>query len=74
MSTRLTYSAVTNYKNVDGNDNTEGKVIVESYSDDGAPVFHLETMVKFLLGCGYGLELIKQYINTDGGEVWKIGE
>lgn len=74
MATRLTIKAETDYKNIDPNSTSEEKVIIESYSEDDNLTFHLETMVKFLLGCGYSLETIQKYLSTDGAEVWEIGE
>ena len=76
MATRLTIKAESHYKDIDVTSTREDTVMVEPYAegDDDTISRQLEAMVKFLLGCGYSLGLICKYLNTDGAEVWEIGE
>jgi hypothetical protein len=76
MATRLTIKAESSYKDIDVTFTGQDTVIVESYAEGDEDTIRrqLETMVKFLLGCGYSLGTICKYLNTDGAEVWEIGE
>ena len=76
MATRLTIKAESHYRDIMTDSTREDVIVVESYAEGDEDTINrqLETMVKFLLGCGYSLGTIQKYLTTDGSEVWEIGE
>jgi hypothetical protein len=47
---------------------------MEFYTKNDTLKWHFESFILFLFANGYSLDIIKSYLNTDGGEVWRIGE
>jgi len=72
MATKLTFKSETDY--IDDGSSETSKVDMEFYTKNDTLKWCLESFVLFLLANGYSLEVAQRFLNTDGGEVWEIGE
>jgi len=72
MATKLTFKSETDY--IDDGSSETSKVELEFYTKGDTLAWCLESFLLFLLANGYSLEVIQKFLNTDGGEVFEIGE
>ena len=72
MATKLTFKSETDY--IDDGSSETSKIDMEFYTKNDTLKWHFESFILFLFANGYSLDIVQSYLNTDGGEVWKIGE
>ena len=72
MATKLTFKSETNY--IDDRSDETSKVDMEFYTKNDKLKWHFEKFCLFLYANDFSLDLVQKYLNTDGCEVWEIGE